>query len=104
MADTKATWREIRGRRIKSEQDEKDVAAERRLLEFEVALNELRRRRSLSQASLAEALGVTQENVSRIERQGDIALSTLDRYIAGLGGKLEIRAVFEDEDVKLTPA
>lgn len=102
MATT--SWQEIRGRRIQTEQDEKNVAAERRLLEFEVALHELRKRRSLSQTALAGTLGMTQENVSRIERQGDIALSTLDRYIAGLGGKLEIRAVFEDEDVTLTPA
>lgn len=100
MATT--TWRDIRQRRIKTEQDEKDVAAERRLLQFEVALNELRKQRSLSQETLAEALGVSQENVSRIERQGDITLSTLDRYIAGLGGKLEIRAIFEDDDVQLT--
>lgn len=102
MANT--SWQEIRGRRIHTEQDEKDVAAERRLLAFEVALNDLRRRRSLSQQKLAEALGVSQENVSRIERQGDITLSTLDRYIAGLGGKLEVHAVFDDEDVTLTPA
>ncbi len=100
MANT--SWQEIRGRRIHTDQDEKDVAAERRLLQFEVALNELRKQRSLSQETLAEALGVSQENVSRIERQGDITLSTLDRYIAGLGGKLEIRAIFEDDDVQLT--
>jgi len=100
MATT--TWRDIRQRRIKTEQDEKDVATERRLLQFEVALNELRKQRSLSQETLAEALGVSQENVSRIERQGDITLSTLDRYIVGLGGKLEIRAIFEDDDVQLT--
>ncbi len=100
MANT--SWQKIRGRRIQTHQDEKDVAAERRLLQFEVALNELRKQRSLSQENLAEALGVSQENVSRIERQGDITLSTLDRYIAGLGGKLEIRAIFEDDDVQLT--
>src|SRR6476469_7729469 len=93
MAKTK--WQDIRQRRIKTEQDEKDVAAERRLLQFEVALNELRKQRSLSQETLAEALGVSQENVSRIERQGDITMSTIDRYIAGLGGKLEIRAIVE---------
>ena len=29
-------------------------------------------------------------------------LSTLERYVEALGGKLEIRAVFDDEDVKLT--
>jgi len=100
MANT--SWQEIRGRRIHTDQDEKDVAVERRLLQFEIALNELRKQRSLSQETLAEALGVSQENVSRIERQGDITLSTLDRYIAGLGGKLEIRAIFEDDDVQLT--
>jgi DNA-binding XRE family transcriptional regulator len=99
-----SSWQDIRRRRVRTDRDERDVAAERRLLGFEVALNELRKRRSLSQEALAEALGVSQENVSRIERQRDINLSTLDRYIAGLGGRLEITAVFDDASVPLTGA
>ena len=44
---------------------------------------------------------VTQANISRIERQEDLKLSTLERYIEALGGRLEVRAVFDDGDVLL---
>jgi hypothetical protein len=36
-------------------------------------------------------------------RSGNGQLSTLERYIGALGGKLEIHAVFDDDIVKLTP-
>jgi transcriptional regulator with XRE-family HTH domain len=77
------------------------VAAYRRLMDAEVRLNDLRRRRGLSQAALAEALEVSQPNVSRIERGDDLYLSTLARYVAALGGRLELRAVFPEETVTL---
>jgi hypothetical protein len=44
---------------------------------------------------------VSQSNVSQIERMPDIFLSTLGRYIAALGGHMEIRAVFRDEVITL---
>jgi transcriptional regulator with XRE-family HTH domain len=57
-------------------------------------LRELRRTRRISQQSLAEALGARQPSVSRLECQGDMHVSTLRKYIAGLGGTLEIAARF----------
>lgn len=72
------------------------VAREQELLELECVLYKLRRRRGTTQAALAEYLGVTQANVSRIEHAKDVRLSTLRRYVEALGGKLEIRAVFPD--------
>ena len=44
---------------------------------------------------------VSQANISRIERQDDLKLSTLERYIEALGGRLEVRAIFGDEHVVL---
>jgi hypothetical protein len=38
----------------------------------------------------------------RIEKELDVRLSTLERYVEALGGKLEIHAVFDDADIKLT--
>jgi hypothetical protein len=35
-----SSWQDIRRRRVRTDRDEQDVAAERRLLGFEVALNE----------------------------------------------------------------
>ena len=59
-------------------------------------LGGVRRARSEGQATIADALDVTQPNISRIEQEDDIRLSTLARYIAALGGRLDVTAVFED--------
>jgi DNA-binding XRE family transcriptional regulator len=77
------------------------VRTYRRLMDAEIRLNDLRRRRGLSQAQIAKALEVSQPNVSRIEQEDDLYLSTLSRYVAALGGHLEVRAVFPDESITL---
>jgi transcriptional regulator with XRE-family HTH domain len=64
-------------------------------------LEELRKSRSITQAKVAEHLGTNQGEVSRIERRTDIYISTLAQYIQALGGKLEIRAVFRDSEVRI---
>jgi transcriptional regulator with XRE-family HTH domain len=68
-------------------------------MEAEFRLSELRSRRGLSQAAIAEALSVSQPNISRIEQEDDVYLSTLARYVAALGGHLEVQAVFPDETI-----
>jgi transcriptional regulator with XRE-family HTH domain len=70
-------------------------------MEVELQLAEARRRRGVSQAAIAAALEVSQPNVSRIEQQDDVYLSTLARYIAALGGHLEVLAVFPEETITL---
>jgi transcriptional regulator with XRE-family HTH domain len=70
-------------------------------MEAELRLAELRRQRGVSQTQLADTLTVTQPNISRIEQEDDVYLSTLARYVAALGGRLEVRAVFEDETVTI---
>lgn len=57
-----------------------------------VRLADFRKSANLTQAELAELLGIDQSNVSRIER-GRIAnteIGTLQSYIEALGGTLEI--------------
>lgn len=101
----KSKWQEIRKARVGDDPGaEARIRATRRLLEFAVRLAQLRERRGVTQTDLAEWLDVSQANVSRIEREDDVYLSTLDRYVRALGGTLEIHAVFDDEDIKLTPA
>ena len=70
-------------------------------MDAELRLADVRRRRGISQATIAEALDVSQPNISRIEREDDVYLSTLARYVAALGGHLEVRAVFDEETVTL---
>ncbi len=52
------------------------------------ALRELTER---SQAQMAQALGVKQPSVLKIERQTDLYLSTLCRFVEAAGGTLELR-------------
>ncbi len=66
------------------------------------ALARLREAREKTQAALAGALGVSQSNVSRIERQDDLYLSTLREYVEALGGRLQLAAVFPDQTILLT--
>jgi len=53
----------------------------------------------MTQVQLAETLGISQGNVSRLETRSDVYLSTLRSYVEALGGHLEIAAVFGDERV-----
>ena len=67
----------------------------------EMALQELRAARELTQERLAETLGIQQATVSKIERRADLYVSTLARFIEAMGGELEIRAVFPEGSVKI---
>jgi transcriptional regulator with XRE-family HTH domain len=57
-------------------------------------LDKIRKARQITQAKLAETLGVNQGEISKIEQRTDIYISTLAEYIEALGGKLDIPAVF----------
>lgn len=64
-----------------------------------LALAKVRESRKVTQKEMAEVMEVTQANISRIEHQADIYISTLSGYVTALGGKLEIRAVFPDQTI-----
>lgn len=69
-----------------------------------IELTRLREARGMTQREVAETLDVSQANISRIEHEDDLYLSTLTGYVAALGGRLELRAVFPDEIVEIVPA
>jgi transcriptional regulator with XRE-family HTH domain len=77
------------------------IDAMRRGIEDALALARLREDAGLTQQDLADALAAAQANVSRIERSGDLYLSTLRRYVEAMGGTLEVAAVFPDGRVPL---
>lgn len=64
------------------------------LMADERALQRLRRAQGMTQAAMAEALGIGQDGVSRLEQRSDIRLSTLRGYVEALGGRLSIVAEF----------
>ena len=67
----------------------------RRIVE-EMPLQRLREARHLTQTNLAKVLGVSQSEVSKIERRTDVYVSTLGSYIEAMGGRLEVSAIFPD--------
>lgn len=68
----------------------------------EMALDELRAARDLTQEHLASRLGVKQAAVSRLERRADVYVSTLADVIEAMGGELEIRAIFPEASIRIT--
>jgi hypothetical protein len=48
-----------------------------------------------TQAELAEATGMAQGDVSRLEGRQDVKLSTLARYAAALGGGVEVAVIVD---------
>jgi transcriptional regulator with XRE-family HTH domain len=68
--------------------------------EIWLQLAEARRAAGLTQEQLAERLGTTQSQVSRMEKQGeDISIGLLRRYVSALGKDLtlEVKAAPSDK-------
>ncbi len=77
---------------------EKRVAAAGKTM----ALQELRQARALTQEQLAKTLHLNQAAVSKVERQSDMYVSTLRRFLEAMGAELLIVAQFPDRDVVIT--
>jgi DNA-binding XRE family transcriptional regulator len=67
----------------------------------EYPLVELRNARGLSQKMLAEALGIQQPAIAKMEKRTDMYISTLRSHIEAMGGHLEIIAHFPDGSVRI---
>lgn len=93
---------DIRAKRPLAPEARERVDDIKRAMQLEIALVELRELRGASQTRIAKSLGTSRPNVGRIEKELDVRLSTLERYVEALGGRLEIHAVFDDADIKLT--
>ena len=63
-----------------------------------MTLAEMRKGRKISQAKMAEALGIGQMQISRLERRKDPRLSTMQRTVAAMGGQLTLIATFPDQE------
>ena len=66
------------------------------LVAEEMTLRDMRKARQLTQARMAEELGITQDGVSRLEKRSDLLLSTLRKTVEAMGGSLSLVAEFPD--------
>jgi predicted XRE-type DNA-binding protein len=84
---------EVLNRLTPERRAEIDARAARMIAE-EYNLREVRESVSRSQAQVAEALGIEQAAVSRLERRADMYVSTLRKLIRAMGGELDVVARF----------
>ncbi len=79
--------------------------AKRRARELlgEYLLSEIRAGRGKSQVEVAAALGIKQPSLSKLEKQSDMQISTLQKIVKVLGGELEVIARFPKGAVRISP-
>lgn len=72
-----------------------------RLMNAEARLDRRRERCGLPETAIADMLDTIEGGGPRIEPEDDLYLRTVSRYVAELGGHIEVLAVFPDETVTL---
>ena len=93
MDDVIASLPKDRQRKIAARGNELLAKVQRRM-----TLREIRKGRKISQAMMAEVLGIGQMQISRLEKRKDPRLSTMQRTIAAMGGQLTMIATFPDQE------
>ncbi|HTP19237.1 MAG TPA: hypothetical protein VMJ65_06510 [Solirubrobacteraceae bacterium] len=83
--------------------NESRVEIYKRLMEAQERIAHARYRRGVSNEVVQHALDTADESLSEAERREDLYLSALARYVAALGGRLEVRAIFDDEEIVVRP-
>ena len=83
-------------KKLSPAQRKKVEARAAELIAEEMTLRDLRKARALTQARMAEQLGITQDGVSRLEKRSDLLLSTLRKTVEAMGGSLSLIAEFPD--------
>ena len=91
-------WAEIRGELENRPGHAERAATLRRQTLEEIRLFELRRAEAVSQIEMAGRLSITQAAISKFENADDVRVSTLREYLEALGARLELVAVFEEDD------
>lgn len=98
---TTTKWKDVRNKKLSPEAQAR--VSDRVIAAIEqLPLSELRRARELSQQTLAGVMGVSQSEVSKIERRSDVYLSTLRSFIEAMGGELVIIARFPEGEVQVS--
>ena len=87
-------WSEIKDR-TKPETRAR-IEGEARRLSDDLHLSQLRKARGLTKEAMADLLGVTQDEVSKMERRTELYVGTLRKFIEAMNGELVIAARFAD--------
>ena len=97
-----AAGRELRGKILSNESSRRAYDQMTETIERNQAnLALVRRARLLTQATVAEVMGMDQSEVSRLEHRTDLLLSTARRFIQATGGDLCLVARYPDGDIEL---
>ncbi len=91
--DVIASLPKARQKKIAARGDELLSKVQRRM-----TLSEMRKGRKISQTKMAKALGIGQMQISRLEKRKDPRLSTMERTVAAMGGRLTMIATFPDQE------
>ena len=83
---------------LSPERKRKVAARAATIIAEERSLQGLRRAHKLTQKKMAEALGIGQDSVSRLEQRSDLLISTLRNYVEAMGGTLSLVAEFTDQE------
>lgn len=93
-------WSDIKqGKR--SEERVAQIEQEAKEMAGALPLRMLRETLALTQEEVAQKAGMTQPQVSQLEGRDNVQLATLQRYIEGVGGHLEIFAVINGQRIPL---
>jgi len=88
-------------KRVTTKKTQAKAARRAQELLGELLLSEVRQLAGKSQQEVAETLGMKQPSLSKLEKQGDMQISTLRKIIKALGGELEVLARFPKGTVKI---
>jgi transcriptional regulator with XRE-family HTH domain len=92
-------FRELEAKMSPESRTRSDAKAKKMLAEM--ALDELREAREMTQVHLAKILRVNQAAVSKMERRADMYVSTLQDFVRAMGGELKITARFPEGTVEI---
>lgn len=84
-----------------SKESKNQIQKKLKQLRHEMALAEVRKAMSLTQEDLAALLHIKQAALARMENRTDMYISSLRKYIAALGGELDIVARFPEGEVHI---
>ena len=87
-------WSDIKARTKPGTRRRIETEAQR--LSDDLHLSQLRRARGLTQEAMAALLGVSQAEVSKMERRTELYVGTLRKFIEAMNGELVIAARFAD--------